>query len=59
MPLRTSEALSAAQQHGEPCFSLTQGSFCDPLRPLARVVTQHNNSSYWRQATMVQPSETK
>jgi hypothetical protein len=57
LPPRTSQTLLAAMESGEPCFSLTSGSFCDPLRPLARAMTEHKNSTYWRQATMVQQSE--
>ena len=45
---------------GEPQFSLTQGSYADPLRTVGASgpePTLGTDSTYWRQSTMVQKSE--
>jgi len=48
-------SLDATALGAEPCFSLTKGSFCDPLRALEADKT--SDATYWRQATMLQPNE--
>lgn len=50
----------ANSMRGEPQFSLTQGSFADPLRTVGSTgpePTLDTDSTYWRQSTMLQRSE--
>ena len=48
-------SLDSASLGGEPIYSLTSGSFCDPTR--APEPDQTTTTSYWRQSTMLQPGE--
>lgn len=57
-PLRSSvlvPLVCSQKLGGEPCFSLTAGSFCDPLR--VDSPNEDTSSSYWRQSTTIQPGE--